>query len=92
MHGAGTTRERPQLARLFFKCEKAPAKPGVSNSLLILQSKQANVMCITLAVSLKVSEPLLISRAAFWGHSDAGISAGARLTKTQSTKAAKQKH
>lgn len=44
---------------------------GVSNSLLILQSKQANVMCITLAVSLKVSAPLIISRAAFGGHSDA---------------------
>lgn len=83
---------------LFFKCEEAPAKLGVSNSLLILQSKQANVMCITLAVSVKVSAPLLISWAAFWGHSDAGISSGvgetrrARLTKTQSTKAAKQKH
>lgn len=66
---------------LFFKCAEAPAEPGVSNSSLILQSKQANVMCITLAVSIKVSAPLLISRAAFWGHSDAGISAGVRENK-----------
>lgn len=43
----------------------------VSNSLLILQSKQANVMCITLAVSVKVSAPLRTSRAAFGGQSDA---------------------
>lgn len=57
------------------KCAQAPAEPGAPDSLLILQSKQANVMCITLAVSLKVSAALLISRAAFWGHSDAGISA-----------------
>lgn len=57
------------------KCAQAPAEPGAPDSLLILQSKQANVMCITLAVSLKVSAAPLISRAAFWGHSDAGISA-----------------
>lgn len=61
---------------------EAPAKLRVSNSLLILQSKQANVMCITFAVSLKVSAPLLISRAAFWGHSDAGDFLGCWGNKT----------
>lgn len=41
-------------------------------------------MCITLAVLLKVSAPLLISRAAFWGHSDAGDFLGCRGNKTRS--------
>lgn len=61
----------PEL--LFFKWAeaRAEARSEFPTPLLILQSKQANVMCITLAVSLKVSAPLLISRAAFWGHSDA---------------------
>lgn len=89
---------------LFFKCvcvwggTPSPQKPAFPAS-LIWQSKQARGMCITFAVSLKVSASLRLPQAAFWGHSDAGISAGvqgarwcARLTKTQPTKAAKQKH
>lgn len=59
------------LSVLLFRCTETLAKLGVSNSLLILQSKQANVMCITLAVSAKVSVWLLISSPAFWWHSDA---------------------
>lgn len=69
---------------VVFQVRGGRAELGVSNSLLILQSKQANVMCITLAVSLKVSAPLLISPAAFWGHSDAGDFLGCWGNKTRS--------
>lgn len=69
-----TGRPRPRPRR-GSEARRGARGAGVSDSLLILQSKQANVMCLTLAVSLKVSAAPLISRAAFWGHSDAGVSA-----------------
>jgi len=59
------------LPVLLFRCSETLAKLGVSSSSLILQSKQANVMCITLAVSAKVSAWLPIASPAFWWHSDA---------------------
>lgn len=96
------TEPRRGLARPGFlpgmKCSQVPHRETLEfpTRRLILLSKQAKAMCITFACSERSAARCSFPRQPFGGTLMPGISGIGKqdvgLTKTQSTKAAKQKH